>query len=164
MRPAAVLVPIVMHAEGPSVLLTERATGLRDHSGQIAFPGGKVDAADGSPLEAALREAEEEIGLDRRHVRPLGYLDSYLSSSSYFVVPAVATVSAQMQLSVNHLEVAEAFEVPLAFLMDAANHELHSREWNGRIRHYYAIPFRDRYIWGLTAGILRNMYERLYAS
>ena len=163
-KPAAVLVPVVMHPDEPTVLLTERASHLRDHSGQIAFPGGKIDADDPSPLDTALREAEEEIGLDRRHVRHLGYLDSYLSSSGYIVFPAVAFVSPPLDLTLNTHEVADAFEVPLAFLMDPKNHEIHAREWKGRIRQYYAIPFRERYIWGVTAGILRNLYVRLYES
>ena len=162
-KPAAVLVPIVAHDEQATVLLTQRAPDLRDHSGQIAFPGGKVDA-DEIPLEAALREAEEEIGLERRHVRPLGYLDPYLSSSGYHIMPVVSLVSPPFALTPNHTEVAEVFEVPLAFLMDPDNHELHAREWRGRVRQYYAIPFGRRYIWGVTAGILRNLYERLYPS
>lgn len=161
-RPAAVLVPIVMYEDEPAVILTERASNLRDHSGQIAFPGGKMDEGDSSPLETALRESEEEIGLERRHVQALGYLDAYLSSSNYLVIPSVALISPGMTLAINELEVAEAFEVPLGFLMDPAHHELHAREWKGRIRQYYAIPFRERYIWGVTAGILRNLYERLY--
>jgi 8-oxo-dGTP pyrophosphatase MutT (NUDIX family) len=158
-----VLVPIVMREGAPAILLTERAAHLRTHSGQIAFPGGKMDAGDPSPLETALREAKEEIGLDRRDVEPLGYLDPYLSSSNFFVVPAVALVSPGLTLHPNPDEVAAVFEVPLAFLMDEVNHELHCREWNGRIRQYYAMPYGAHYIWGVTAGILRNMYERLYA-
>ena len=120
-KPAAVLVPIVMHADEPTVLLTERASNLRDHSGQIAFPGGKIDADDPSPLDTALREADEEIGLDRRLVRPLGYLDSYLSSSGYIVFPAVGVVTPRFELTLNRHEVADVFEVPLSFLMDPAN-------------------------------------------
>jgi 8-oxo-dGTP pyrophosphatase MutT (NUDIX family) len=163
-RPAAVLVPIVTHEDGPTVLLTERTTHLRDHSGQIAFPGGKIDDGDASALETALREAEEEIGLERRFVRPLGYLDSYLSSTGYIVLPVVGLVTPGFCLTLNTYEVADAFEVPLAFLMDAANHEIHAREWKGYIRQHYAMPFEDRYIWGITAGILRNLYVRLYDS
>jgi 8-oxo-dGTP pyrophosphatase MutT (NUDIX family) len=162
-RPAAVLVPIVMREE-PTILLTERASGLRTHSGQIAFPGGKMDPTDPSPLATALREAEEEIGLERRHVQPLGYLDPYLSSSNFFVVPAVALVAPDFALALNPAEVADVFEVPLSFLMDEVNHELHCREWRGSVRQYYAMPFGPRYIWGVTAGILRNMHERLYAD
>ncbi len=162
-RPAAVLVPVIDYESGPRVLLTERASGLRNHSGQIAFPGGRMDPEDGTAIDAALREAEEEIGLARSAVRPLGYLDAYLSSSNYFVLPVVALVDPGAPLVLNPEEVAKVFEVPLAFLMDEANHELHAREWRGAIRQYYAMPFGDHYIWGVTAGILRNMYERLYA-
>ena len=163
-RPAAVLVPIVMREGAPAILLTERATGLRTHSGQIAFPGGRMDETDASPTETALREAEEEIGLDRRHVEPLGYLDAYLSSSNYFVVPTVALVSPDHDLRLNPHEVADAFEVPLDFLMSPGNHQRLKRDWKGIERQYYAMPFGDRYIWGVTAGILRNLYERIYAG
>jgi len=162
-REAAVLVPVVARAAGPTVLLTRRALNLRQHSGQIAFPGGRVDPEDGSPLVTAFREAEEEIGLDRATLQPLGFLDPYLSGTNYLVVPAVALVPGEPQLRVNREEVDHAFEVPLAFLMDAANHELHAGSWRGRVRQYYAMPYGDHYIWGVTAGILRNLYERLYA-
>jgi 8-oxo-dGTP pyrophosphatase MutT (NUDIX family) len=161
-KPAAVLVPIVMHEDEPAVLLTERASGLREHSGQIAFPGGRVDPTDASPLEAAFREAEEEIGLDRAFVSPIGYLDAYLSGTNYLVMPVVGLVTPDYTLSLNPFEVAAAFEVPLSFLMDPSHHELHSREWRGRQRRYYAMPYGERYIWGVTAGIVRNLYERLY--
>lgn len=160
-KPAAVLVGVVCRPE-PTVLLTRRSTALRSHSGQIAFPGGRVDPSDPSPLAAALREAEEEIGLDRALVRPLGYLDAYLSGSGYMVMPVVAQVEPGFALRLNPFEVDEAFEVPLGFLMDEANYELHAREWNGRIRQYHAIPYERHYIWGVTAGILRNMYERYH--
>lgn len=163
-KPAAVLVPVVMHEDEATVLFTERASHLRDHSGQIAFPGGKIDADEASPLDTALREAEEEIGLDRSFVRPVGFLDSYLSSSGYIVFPVVGLVTPRFSLTLNTTEVADAFEVPLSFLMDPANHEIHAREWKGHIRQYYAMPFRERYIWGVTAGILRNLYVRLYES
>ena len=162
-RPAAVLVPVVDHSE-PTVLLTLRTTDLSSHAGQIAFPGGKIDPADASPLAAALREAEEEIGLDRRHVEPLGYCDLYLSGTGFRIVPAVARVAPTFRLTVNPAEVEEVFEVPLAFLMGPENHQRHSREWRGMMRTYYAMPFGERYIWGVTAGILRNLYERLYGA
>ena len=163
-KAAAVLVPVIAHPDETTVLLTQRATGLRSHSGQIAFPGGRLDEDDGSPLAAALREAEEEIGLEASHVRPLGYLDAYLSGTGYLVTPVVALVAPGAPLSLNPFEVSETFEVPLGFLMDPARHEIHEREWNGRLRRYYAIPFGDRYIWGVTAGIIRNLYERLYRT
>ena len=161
-RTAAVLVPVVAHPEGPTVLMTERASTLRQHSGQIALPGGKMDPGDPTPLAAALREAEEEVGLDPGRARPLGYLDPYLSGTNFFIVPVVALVRPGFELVLNRAEVESAFEVPLAFLMDEQNHELHARALLDRVRTYYAIPFGSRYIWGVTAGILRNMYERLY--
>jgi 8-oxo-dGTP pyrophosphatase MutT (NUDIX family) len=163
-KAAAVLVPVIAHPEETTVLLTQRATGLRAHSGQIAFPGGRLDEDDASPLAAALREAEEEIGLDARYVRPLGYLDAYLSGTGYLVTPVVGLVERGAPLSLNETEVFDTFEVPLGFLMDPARHEIHEREWNGRLRRYYAIPFGERYIWGVTAGIIRNLYERLYRT
>ncbi|SFU84363.1 8-oxo-dGTP pyrophosphatase MutT, NUDIX family [Methylobacterium sp. 174MFSha1.1] len=163
-RLAAVLVPVVPRDDGVSVLFTQRSAHLRDHSGQIAFPGGKIDSSDPSPLAAALREAEEEIGLDRAAVTPLGYLDPYLSGTGFLVTPVVGLVAPDATLTLNPHEVADAFEVPLAFLMDVANHALHSREWRGRQRRYYAIPFGERYIWGVTAGIVRNLYDRLHDS
>jgi 8-oxo-dGTP pyrophosphatase MutT (NUDIX family) len=161
---AAVLVPVVAHADEPALLLTERATSLRQHSGQIAFPGGRVDEDDETVLAAAVREAEEEIGLDRRFVRPLGYLDAYLSGTGYLIVPVVGLVPPDYRLQLNPDEVADAFEVPLRFLMDPERHELHAREWKGRLRRYYAMPYGERYIWGVTAGIIRNLYERLYQA
>jgi 8-oxo-dGTP pyrophosphatase MutT (NUDIX family) len=163
-RPAAVLVPIVAREAEAMVLLTQRASHLRDHSGQIAFPGGKIDAEDPSPLETALREAQEEIGLSRRLVQPLGYLDPYLSGTGFRILPVVAMVEPNYELAINTDEVDAAFEVPLAFLMTETNHQRHAKEWKGSLRHYYAMPYLDRYIWGVTAGILRNLYERLYAA
>lgn len=160
-RPAAVLVPVVDRSE-PTVLLTLRTEQLSSHAGQIAFPGGRIDPEDASPQDAALREAEEEIGLDRRHVEPLGYLDVYLSGTGYRIAPTVARVEPGFHLTINPAEVADTFEVPLAFVMGPENHQRHSREWRGMMRSYYAMPFGDRYIWGVTAGILRNLYERLY--
>jgi 8-oxo-dGTP pyrophosphatase MutT (NUDIX family) len=163
-KPAAVLVPIVMHADEPTVLLTERASNLRDHSGQIAFPGGKIDATDASPLDTALREAEEEIGLDRGFVDPIGYLDLYATGFGFRILPTVARVKPGFRLSINRGEVDDAFEVPLSFLMNPANHQLHSKEFRGMERSYYAMPYAERYIWGATAGILRVLYERICLS
>jgi len=160
-RPAAVLVPVIDRDE-PTVLFTQRATHLPDHAGQISFPGGKIDPGDDSPLAAALREAEEEIGLERRFVDPIGYLDLYMTTLGYRIVPTIARVTPGFALNLNRAEVDDTFEVPLAFLMAEENHKLHSREWKGMTRTVYAIPFGERYIWGVTAGILRNMYERIY--
>jgi 8-oxo-dGTP pyrophosphatase MutT (NUDIX family) len=160
-RPAAVLIPIVDHPE-PTVLLTQRSPNLADHAGQIAFPGGKIDATDASPSDAALREAEEEVGLDRGFVDSLGYLGVYGTSFGFRILPTVARVRPGFSLRINRAEVDDAFEVPLAFLMNPNNHQLHAREFRGVERTYYAMPFAERYIWGATAGILRVLYERIY--
>uniref|UniRef100_Q07T36 NUDIX hydrolase n=1 Tax=Rhodopseudomonas palustris (strain BisA53) TaxID=316055 RepID=Q07T36_RHOP5 len=160
-RPAAVLIPVVEHDE-PTVLLTMRASHLNSHAGQISFPGGKIDPTDASPLEAALREAEEEIGLDRSFVEPVGYLDLYATGFGFRILPTLARVKPGFELTINTSEVDDAFEVPLSFLMNPTNHQLHSKEFRGAERSYYAMPFAERYIWGATAGILRVLYERIY--
>jgi 8-oxo-dGTP pyrophosphatase MutT (NUDIX family) len=162
-RPAAVLIPIVEREE-PMVLLTQRSADLPEHAGQIAFPGGKIDATDKSPLDAALREAEEEVGLDRSYVDPIGYLDLYGTGFGFRILPTVARVRPDFSLTINRSEVVDAFEVPLAFLMNPANHQVHSREFRGMERSYYAMPYAERYIWGATAGMLRVLYERICQS
>jgi 8-oxo-dGTP pyrophosphatase MutT (NUDIX family) len=160
-RPAAVLIPIVDHPE-PTVLLTQRAAHLNDHAGQISFPGGKIDATDASPLDAALREAEEEIGLSGEFIDPIGYLDLYATGFGFRILPTLARIKPGFKLRINETEVDDAFEVPLVFLMNPANHQLHSKDFRGMERSYYAMPFAERYIWGATAGILRVLYERIY--
>lgn len=156
-RPAAVLVPIVDRDE-PTVLLTQRAVHLSDHPGQVAFPGGKLMPGE-TPLDAALREAEEEIGLDRGFVDPLGYLDVYGNTFGFRIVPTLARIKPGFDLRLDKNEVDEAFEVPLSFLMRADNHVQHDREYRGLRWKYYAMPYEQRHIWGTTAGILRNLYE-----
>jgi 8-oxo-dGTP pyrophosphatase MutT (NUDIX family) len=160
-RPAAVLVPVVDYPQ-PTVLLTQRSAHLNDHAGQISFPGGKIDATDASPLDTALREAEEEIGLSREFIDPIGYLDLYGTSFGFRILPAVARIKPGFKLRINQSEVDDVFEVPLAFLMNPVNHQTHSKEFRGVERSYYAMPYEERYIWGATAGILRVLYERIY--
>jgi 8-oxo-dGTP pyrophosphatase MutT (NUDIX family) len=160
-RPAAVLIPVVARDE-LTVLLTQRTASLSTHAGQISFPGGRVDAEDASIAAAALREAEEEIGLDRIHVEPLGFLDSYRTGTGYRIAPLVALVKPDFVLQLNPAEVDDVFEVPLAFLMDPANHQRHQREWRGRERSFYAMPYGERYIWGATAGIIKTLHLRLF--
>jgi 8-oxo-dGTP pyrophosphatase MutT (NUDIX family) len=160
-RPAAVLIPVV-ERDQPTVLLTQRSPNLSSHAGQISFPGGKIDATDHSPLDAALREAEEEVGLDRKFVEPIGYLDLYATGLGFRILPTLARVKPGFDLRINAAEVDDAFEVPLAFLMNPENHQVHSKEFRGMERSYYAMPFAERYIWGATAGILRVLYERIY--
>jgi 8-oxo-dGTP pyrophosphatase MutT (NUDIX family) len=162
-KPASVLVPIVDRPE-PTVLLTHRTADLSSHAAQIAFPGGRIDPGDESPVAAALREAKEEVGLSPMLVEPIGYLDLYLTFSGFRILPTVARVKPDFTLTLNPGEVTEAFEVPLEFLMDPANHQRKTRDWKGIAREYYAMPFGDHYIWGITAGILRNLYDRICGS
>jgi 8-oxo-dGTP pyrophosphatase MutT (NUDIX family) len=159
-RPAAVLIPVVDHPK-PTVILTQRSAHLNDHAGQISFPGGKIDPTDASPLDAALREAWEEIGLSRDFIEPIGYLDLYGTSFGFRILPTLARIEPGFSLRISAAEVDDAFEVPLSFLMDPANHQLHSKAFRGIERTFYAMPFEERYIWGATAGILRVLYERI---
>lgn len=160
-REAAVLIPVIARPE-PTVLLTLRSAHLPNHAGQIAFPGGKVDKTDADPVATALREAEEEVGLSRELVSPLGYLDTYLTRSAFRIAPVVALIRPDFGLTLNPGEVDEAFEVPLDFLMTPANHQRHTRVADGLTRIVHAMAYEQRFIWGATAGILRNMYERMY--
>jgi len=161
-RPAAVLFGIVARAE-LTVLLTQRTHTLPTHAGQIAFPGGKVEPHDEGPVSAALRESVEEIGLDPAFIEPLGFLDGYRTGTGFSVAPVVAIIKPGFELKPDPREVDDVFEVPLSFLMDEANHEKHTRDWRGRQRHYYAMPYGERFIWGATAGMIRNMHQRLFA-
>jgi 8-oxo-dGTP pyrophosphatase MutT (NUDIX family) len=162
-RPAAVLVPIV-DRDAPTVLLTLRTSDLASHAGQVAFPGGKIEPSDESPVAAAMREAKEEIGLAPMLIEPIGYLDLYLTFSGFRILPTVARVKPHFTLALNPWEVKETFEVPLDFLMTPANHQRKTRDWKGITREYYAMPFQNHYIWGITAGILRNLYDRVYGA
>jgi 8-oxo-dGTP pyrophosphatase MutT (NUDIX family) len=146
-----------------TVLLTQRSNDMPSHPGQISFPGGKVDACDASPLACALREAREETGLTPDFVEALGYLDSYRTGTGFQITPVVAFVRAGFPVTLDSREVLEMFEVPLRFLMTEANHQKASREWRGRQRSFYAMPYEGRYIWGATAGMLKNMHQRLFA-
>jgi len=154
---------VVDRGEEATVLLTKRTEKLRSHSGQIAFPGGRIDPEDATPEHAALREAEEEIGLDATFIEVIGRMPDYLTGSGYRIAPVLATVRPGFLLTINEDEVDDAFEVPLRFLMDPANHRRESRMWQERERFFYTMPHGERYIWGVTAGILRTLYERLYA-
>lgn len=161
LKDAAVLIPVVLRQPEVTVLLTTRTAHLSSHAGQVAFPGGRVDAEDASPIAAALREADEEIGLGADHIEPLGYLDLYLSNSGYRIAPVIALVRPGFSLTPNPDEVDNTFEVPLSFLMNPANHVMTSRFWKGLDRHYYEMPYDGHRIWGVTAGIIRRFWERM---
>ena len=161
LRDAAVLIGIVTGAE-PAVILTRRSANLRKHTGQIAFPGGAIDAGDLDAAAAALREAEEEIGLPRSHPHIIGQLPDYISGSGFRIKPVVALIAPGVDLSLNADEVDQAFEVPLAFLMNPENHLRASREWLGKERFYYEMPYQQHRIWGVTAGMIRALYERVF--
>ncbi len=160
--PAAVLVPLVQRDDGLTVLLTQRTAHLANHGGQISFPGGRVEPADTDSTAAALRETQEEIGLSPESVDVLGRLDDCITGTGFQVVPVVGLIHPPFTLVRDSFEVEEIFEVPLAFILDPANHQRHARLMpSGETRHFYAIPFGDRYIWGATAAMLVNLYEAL---
>lgn len=166
-RPAAVLVPLIAHADVLNVLLTQRTAHLHDHAGQISFPGGRVDAGDRDAVHTALREAEEETGLPASAVEILGTLPEYVTATGYAVTPVVGLVEREFSVRLDSFEVAEAFEVPLPFLMDPANHERRRIVFEGAVRSFYAMPWsrppRRYFIWGATAAMLRNFYQLLRA-
>jgi 8-oxo-dGTP pyrophosphatase MutT (NUDIX family) len=161
LTPAAVLVPLVVRPEGLQVLLTQRTAHLAAHAGQISFPGGRIEASDRDPIAAALRETEEEVGLTADYVEVIGRLDTYVTGTGFEITPVVGFVRAPYPMKPDPFEVAEVFEVPLAFVTDPGNHQRHSREWKGRTRSFFVLPYENRYIWGATAGMLVNLAEVL---
>jgi len=158
---AAVLVPIIAHPSGLTVLFTQRTAHLRAHSGQVSFPGGRAEPGDASPEETALREAQEEIGLARGRVEVIARLPEYFTRTGFRVTPVVGLIEPPLELSPDPGEVESVFEVPLAFLLDARNHQRHTREFQGATVGYYAMPYRDRNIWGATAGMLVSLCQAL---
>jgi 8-oxo-dGTP pyrophosphatase MutT (NUDIX family) len=162
-KPASVLIAIVNRGGVPYVVLTQRTAHLSNHGGQIAFPGGRRDDGE-TALQAALREAQEETGLAPEFVSPLGYLDGYLTVTHYLVTPVVALLREGFSLQAHAHEVDDIFEVPLSFLMNLENCQTHERAWKGMVRYYFVFPHGERYIWGATAGMIRNLYDRLYQS
>lgn len=161
LTPASVLFPIVLREGGASVLLTQRTAHLKDHPGQISFPGGRVEPQDASPAHTALREAEEEIGLSSAHIEIVGYLPEYRTITGFCVTPVVAIVTPPFDLRPEPGEVAEIFEVPLDFLMNPVNHQQHSLHYRGQLRHYHAMPYQEHFIWGATAGIILTLFRAL---
>jgi 8-oxo-dGTP pyrophosphatase MutT (NUDIX family) len=163
--PAAVLMPILRREQGLTLLLTQRTAHLHDHAGQVSLPGGRVDDTDTSAIETALRETEEEVGLDRRHIEVLGTLPDYVTGTGFCVTPVVAIVQPPFELKADPFEVAEIFEVPLSFLMDGMNHQRRTVELPNDMgrRTFYAMPYDRFFIWGATAGMLRNLFHFLRA-
>ena len=161
LRAAAVLVPLVDRDGVLSVLLTQRTEDMPSHAGQIAFPGGRKQAEDASLVVTALRETEEEVGIDRSFVEVVGPIDTYVTRTGYAVTPIIGFVRPTFTLRRDPREVADIFEVPLDFFLDPANHHVHSRTWQGRERRYYAMPYGERYVWGATAGMIKNLYHIL---
>ncbi len=159
--PAAVLVPLVDREDGMTVLLTQRTDHLNDHAGQISFPGGRLESADRDPEAGALRETEEELGIPDTSIELIGRLDTYITRTGFEVVPVVGLLAPPFPLEPDRFEVADVFEVPLGHLLEPANYVRHERLYGGQTAHYYAIPYEDRYIWGATAGMLRNLCEAL---
>jgi 8-oxo-dGTP pyrophosphatase MutT (NUDIX family) len=166
LRPAAVLIPLVLHEkenaeDTPTLLFTRRTDHLHHHPGQISFPGGGMETEDASPEAAALREAKEEIGLDPARVELIGRLPDYLTGTGFHVTPVVGLLRPPLALELDSFEVAEAFEVPLAHFLDPANHRRHTLRVGSETRHFHAMPYGDYFIWGATAGMLMSLYRLL---
>lgn len=161
LRDAAVLVPVIDREDGATILLTQRTDHLSSHAGQVAFPGGRVDDTDDGPVDTALRETWEEIGLDRSFIEVVGALDTYETGTGFSITPIVGLVRPGFTLTLEPDEVALVFEVPLDFFLDPDNHRRESREWRGAMRHYYVMPYDGHHIWGATAGMLVNLYNKL---
>jgi len=161
LKPAAVLVPLVTRDAGLTTLFTQRTDHLETHAGQISFPGGHQEPGDATPEDTALRETEEETGIDRRHVEIIGRLSQYVTRTGFAITPVVALVTPPFEIDPDPHEVADVFEVPLEFLLDPANHQRHTREFRGASREFYAVPYGEHFIWGATAGMLMNLYHVL---
>lgn len=162
LRPAAVLAPIIRRTEGWTLMFTERAIDMPSHPGQVSFPGGRVQAEDADAIATALRETYEEIGIEPHFIRPLGVIDPYVTGTGYRIIPVIAFVEPGFVLKPDPREVAEVFETPIAYLLDPENHLVIEGEWRGAKGRYYEMPHDGRRIWGVTAGMIRALYERLY--
>ena len=162
-KPAAVLVPLVKRSAGVTVLLTQRTEDMPSHAGQVAFPGGRRHPEDADAIATALRETEEEVGIERRFVEVIGTVDRYRTGTGYEITPVVGVVEPGFITRADPREVADVFEVPLDHFLDEKNHRVDSRDYNGRKRSYYAMPYGERYIWGATAGMLKNLHHVLTA-
>lgn len=161
LMPAAVLVPLVNHSHGMTVLLTQRTAHLNKHAGQISFPGGRIEEEDATAVHTALRETEEEVGVPAQQIEIVGRLDDYVTGTGFVVAPVVGLIEPPVPIEPDPFEVEEVFEVPLDFFLDPTNHQQHTKVFRGVERRFYAMPYEERYIWGATAAMLVNLYELL---